>query len=141
MFTQHPLTSEFFNIDDFIDENVTTLEGMFDQAKSFFPFDDEGWDIKTAIMVAASIYNDSTEVKFGTFVTEESEEGVKELANELVFLMNLFRLQGEGKIARHGTSWSLTEAGIEEGKKIAEAFETATTSGVTEIQEPGEATT
>jgi hypothetical protein len=114
MFTQHP-KSEFFDVDIFIEENMSSIRHIYEQVVDVFPKDDSDYHTEIALMVAVAIYNDSLYV--------EDEKGICDLAGHLLTLMVLFSLEDSEQVKRIGDKWSLTPEGMETAKKIVDGIQ------------------
>lgn len=126
MFTQHPKHSEFFDYDDFVRENMTTLRDLYEQAKVHVGDDPDDWDGKMAVFVAAAVYADVDKIEPPVPYEQEDEEGICDLANNLVVLMVLFSLEDKGMITRKGDKISLTEQGLSYAEDLKKLKQDAT---------------
>jgi hypothetical protein len=119
MFTQHPKDSEFFDAETFIDENRSTLRDMYDQCKELpIPQDDDDYADRVAILIAASVYADKSQVTIPISVDEGDQEGVCLLATHLVLPMVLFGLEDKGLCETKQRGWTITEEGVEAARQI-----------------------
>jgi hypothetical protein len=122
MFTQHP-KSEFFDVDIFIEENMSSIRHIYEQVVDVFPKDDSDYHTEIALMVAVAIYNDSLYVEMPLDFDPEDEKGICDLAGHLLTLMVLFSLEDSEQVKRIGDKWSLTPEGMETAKKIVDGIQ------------------
>lgn len=121
MFTQHP-KSEFFDVDTFIEEDMSTIRHIYEQVVDIVSKDAEDYHEQIALMVAIAIYNDSLYVEMPMEIDPEDENGICELAGHLITLMVLFSLEDSEQVKRIGDKWSLTPEGMENAKKIVDGI-------------------
>ncbi|NJL70143.1 MAG: hypothetical protein HC888_00415 [Candidatus Competibacteraceae bacterium] len=109
MYTQHPLHSEFFDMDTFIEENVSMLRNLYDQIKAYESDLDEA---ETATLISICVYADISSFEPPIGYTDENEEGICDLATNLVSLATLFSLEDKGLVRHKGRAeFELTPEG------------------------------
>jgi hypothetical protein len=122
MFTQHPLDSEFFNLDDFIDENLSILRNMYHDAVDAMT--EKQPEVKgdernemISVLLAVSILDHRSDIgDFPISYRPEHEKLIEEIGNGLLVLVYLFAMEADGLLKSSGDKWQLSE----EGKMVFE---------------------
>lgn len=118
MFTQHPIESEFFNVDDFVKENIEALCGMYYDAvdachESNENINDDELVEQVSVLMAVSIVANKNVITIPVCYNEDHKEVIIDLAQNLHSLVMLLSLESRGLLKRSGDKFSLTDDGKE----------------------------
>jgi hypothetical protein len=113
MFTQHPRTSEFFDLDSFTHDNITALRDLYEQACNIVasthePMPKDEFMEHVAICVAAAVYADINTIVVPIRVEPANTDALLQFAVQLVPVMTLFSLEALGHVQHSSQGFSLT---------------------------------
>jgi hypothetical protein len=117
MFTQDP-RSEFFDSESFVEDNLTQLRILYDDACCYIPEGQEDREEHIAFMVAAAVFADRDTVEPPIAYDEGDAEKLIELGERIVSLMAIFSLEDQGLVKWAGKCIVLTEEGHRRGKEL-----------------------
>jgi len=125
MYNSHPIDSEYFDFNDFVESNFDIIKKMFKQSINFIKKSSNNKENMNsrAYIVCIAVYNNLTEINEENFedilpIEENHEEKMISFFDGILPICTLFDLEEEGSVKFSGQKVELTNYGKKSTERI-----------------------